>query len=330
MSVWLARPDALLLALIGLLPLAVAASRGRAAHRLRAALGLSAPRLRDRLTRPGLLAGAFVLLALALAQPSLARTHAQPVRADAQLLVVLDNSRSMLAAPPGGTSRAARAASFALRLEDELPDVPAGVASLSNRLLPYLFPTPDQRAFDAVVAKAYGVQRPPPALDLERNVTTFDALADAATGAFFSPSAQRRILVVLSDAETQPFDAAGVLRRLRQAHVTPVVVRFWRRSERIVHRDGTREAYRPQQPRELGLLRRAGWSAYSEQRVATVVDEIRRDLGRGRLASAGPVSARTSLGGAVALAALAPLLLALVPAGLLPASRRERAVSARA
>ena len=330
MSVGLAHPAALLLALVALLPLAVAASRGRTAQRLRAGLGLAAPRLRDRLARPALLACAFVLLALALAQPSLARSHAQRVRADAQLLVVLDNSRSMLAAPPGGRTRAARAASFALRLADALPDVPAGVASLSNRLLPYLFPTPDRRAFDAVVEQAYGVQRPPPALDLERNVTTFDALVDAATGAFFSPSARRRILVVLSDAETQPFDASAVLRRLRRAHVTPIVVRFWSRAERIVHHDGAREAYRPQQPRELSVLRRAGWSAYGEQRAGTVVGEIRRELGRGPLVSAGPVAARTSIGGAVALAALAPLLLALVPAGLLPAWRRERAPGASA
>ncbi|HSC51548.1 MAG TPA: hypothetical protein VLD16_14900 [Gaiellaceae bacterium] len=326
MSVGLAHPAAALLALAGLLPLAVAAARARRARRLRGELGLAEPRLGARLLRPALLAGAFALLGLALAQPSLERRHEQRVRRDAQLLVALDSSRSMLAAPPGGASRAARATAFARRLGDALPDVPAGVASLSNRLVPYLFPTPDRSAYGLVLAQAYGVQRPPPALDLERNVTSFDALrAAAASGAFFSRSARQRILVVLSDAETRPFAAAGVLTRLRRADVTPVVVRFWSSRERIVHPDGTTESYRPGQAGESRLLRRAGWSVYPERRAGAAVAEIRRKLGTGPLVSAGSVVERTSIAPAVALAALAPLLLVLVPAGLLPARRAPQA-----
>lgn len=325
MSVGLGHPAALLLALAGLLPLAVAVLRGRRARRVRAELGLGAPPGRRRVVRPALLASAFALLGLALAQPSIARRHDQRVRGDAQLLVVLDNSRSMLAAAPGGRSRAARAAAFAQRLAAALPELPAGVASLSNRLLPYLFPTPDHRAFDVVVAGAYGVQRPPPTIALDRNVTTFEALGAAASGAFFSPSAKRRVLVVLSDAETQPFDAHGTLRRLRHAHVFPLVVRFWHRDERIVRPDGSLEAYRPAQPGELGALRRAGWSAYPEARAGAVATRIRRELGSGPVVTAGSAFERTSIAPAVAFAALAPLLLVLVPAGLVPGWRRPRA-----
>jgi hypothetical protein len=303
----------------------VAAVRGQSAHRLRGRLGLDEPRLAARLARPALLASAFALLGLALAQPSIARRDERRVRRDAQLLVVLDSSRSMLAAPPGGVTRAARATAFARRLADALPDVPAGVASFNNRLLPYLFPTSDRTAFGLVLGQAYGVQRPSAAPELDRNVTSFDALGAAAGGGFFSPAAKRRLLVVLSDAETRPFDAAGTLRRLRAASVTPVVVRFWRRDERIVHRDGTVEAYRPGQPDELRALRRAGWAAYPERRAAAAVTAIRRQLGNGQLVSAGSVVERTSIAPALALAALAPLLLVLVPAGLLPARRTRDA-----
>jgi hypothetical protein len=130
----------------------------------------------------------------------------------------------MLAAAPGGLPRYRRAVAFAHRLHAALPQLPAGVASLSNRLLPYLFPTVDGRAYDAVLDRAYGIQRPLPAVDLDRRVTTFDALRQASGHAFFSPQARRRIVVVLSDAETQPFDAAGVLRQLRRHGATPVVV----------------------------------------------------------------------------------------------------------
>lgn len=272
-----------------------------------------------------LLASAFGLLGLALAQPSLARRHAGSTRSDAQLLVVLDSSRSMLAAPPGGAPRYARAAAFARRLAGELPDVPAGVASLSNRLLPYLFPTPDTRAYDAVVAHAYAVQSPPPAPAVDPNVTSFDALAAAATHGFFASGARKRILVVLSDAETQPFDAGGVLRRLQRARVTPVLVRFWSADERIVRPDGTAEAYRPELPRELLVLRRAGWSAYPERRAGAAVDAIRQELGSGPTVAAGAAVEQVSLAPALALAALAPLLLALVPPALVPIGRRAPA-----
>jgi hypothetical protein len=104
--------------------------------------------------------------------------------------------------------------------------------------------------------------------------------------------------------------------------VIPVVVRFWSPDERIVRPNGTLEAYRPGQPGELQVLRRAGWSAYPEARAGAVASGIRRALGSGPVVSAGPVFERTSIAPAVAFAALAPLLLVLVPVGLVPAVRR--------
>jgi hypothetical protein len=316
-----AHPAAALAALAGMIPLALMLLRGRAAARLRAALELAAPPLRARLVRPVALACVFVLLGLAAAQPSIRRQHERAVRGDAQLLVVLDSSRSMLAAEPGGTPRYRRAVAFAHRLRLALPQVATGVASLSNRLLPYLFPTVDGRAYDAVLDRAYGIQRPHPAVDLDRRVTTFDALRQAAGHAFFSPRTRRRVVVVLSDAETQPFDAAGVLGQLRRRGATPVVVRFWRPDERILRPDGTPEDYRAAQPDELRRLRAAGWRAYPERSFAAVVGGIEQTLGPGAVRRTGYLEQRTSIAPVLALAALLPLLLVLLPAGRLPRLR---------
>lgn len=313
MTITFAAPLAALAGLAGAVPIAVAFLRERRAAGLRGELGLAAPPLRTLLARPAALACAFALLGLAAARPSVQMQQQRLVRTDAQLLVAIDNSRSMLASPaPHRSPRYRRALLFARRLRLALPRVETGVASLSNRLLPYLFPTADTVAFDEVLSGAYGIQRPPPAFDVDHWVTSFDVLAQAGTRRFFSPGVRRRLLVVLTDGETRPFEARRVLRSLRHHGVVPVVVRFWRRDERIFRPDGTAERYRATQPNELRVLRAAGWQAYPESAFGAVVGAARRAVGTGPLAAAGVDRRQTPVAGALALAAAAPLLLVLV------------------
>ena len=317
MSVVFATPLAALAALAGLVPISVALLRSRRAAGVRRVLGLPDPTRPAQFARPLALAAAFALLGLAAAQPSLTRQRERSVRTDAEMFVVLDNSRSMLASSPGTPPRYRRAAVFALRLRGALPELQTGVAALNNRLLPYLFPTADEQAYDAVVRQAYGIQKPPPAIDTDPVTTAFDQLAQVTTQEFFSSRSTKRVLVVLSDAETRPFFARGTLAALRRARTTPVVVRFWRADERIAH-----ENYRPTQPDELSNLRAAGWPAYREGRLNAVVAQIRSTIGSGPQARVGYRHEETSIAPALALAALAPLLLVLAPAGRLPRRRR--------
>jgi hypothetical protein len=229
------------------------------------------------------------------------------------MIIALDNSRSMLAsAGPRAVPRYRRAATFARDVRAALPELPSGVASLNNRLLPYLFPTVDAQAFSAVVRQAYGIQKPPPAIDPDPVTTVFAELSEVTTQTFFSPAARKRVLLVLSDAETRPFDAKGTLAALRRARTTPIVVRFWRADERIPH-----ENYRAGQPDELRRLRAAGWAAYPEGRLEAVVHRIREAIGSGPKAQVGYRREESSVAPALALAALAPLLLVLVPPGAL-------------
>jgi hypothetical protein len=325
MTITFAAPLAALAGLAGAVPIAVALERERRAAALRGELGLAPPTLRARLARPAALACAFALLGLAAARPSVRTQGQRLVRSDAQLFVVIDNSRSMLAAPTAHAApRYRRAVEFARRLHLALPQLEAGVGSLNNRLLPYLFPAADTGAFDAVLADAYGILRPPPAPDIDHWVTTFDQLGRAGTRQFFSPGVRKRLLVVLSDGETRPFDARGVLRSLRSHGVIPIDVRFWQPGERIFRSDGKPESYHATQSNELHALRAARWQAYPESRFGAVVDAARRAVGSGPFAKASVERRQVSIAAAFALAAVAPLLLVFLP-GRLPRRRSRRA-----
>jgi hypothetical protein len=336
MGVTFAEPSAALVALFGLVPVALALHKLRASRALRRELDLAPPSRWTSLGRPLALLWLFGLLGLAAAGPSIQQQREQRSRADAEVVVAIDNSRSMLASETlNGPRRFERALAFAQQLHDALPEVPIGVSSLTNRLLPYLFPTTDRHDFALVLAQAYGIESPPPSLayatlpgtsgaHAAKWVTSFQPINQAATQAFFRPTARKRVLVVLSDAETQDFASRRVLSHLRDAHVSPIVVRFWKPDERIFRLDGGTEPYVPTQSGELGVLHRAGWAAVEEGHVAPVVERIRQALGSGPIERVGFGRTRQPFAPALVVAAFAPLLLLLVPAGRLPRIAKRR------
>ena len=156
-------PAGLLLAL-GVVPALALLARGeRRAGRIRSLLGLLPP---GRFRRGGpavALCVAAALLALAASRPVVRETQARYVRSDAEAIFALDISRSMLAAAsPSAPDRLARAKAAAETLRAAIPDVPAGVASFTDRALPNLFPTADAGVFAATVDRSVAIERPPP------------------------------------------------------------------------------------------------------------------------------------------------------------------------
>jgi hypothetical protein len=253
-----------------------------------------------------------VLLGLAAAQPVRARTQSREVRTDAQALYVLDTSRSMLAASgPHAPDRLEQARRVVLAMERATPDIPSGVASFTDRVLPDLFPSADASAFVSTVTDAIQVDQPPPR-DENVKATTFAALGDAVHSGFFSPSARRRVLVVVTDGESRAFDAAGVARAFAARPATSLVaIRVGSAADRIWQSGKADPAYTPDPGagRSLSALTGAtGTLAGGAQAGALAV---RAALGQGRVIREGTTAGRT---------ALAPyfLALALVPlAGLL-------------
>jgi len=236
-------PAGALVALAALLPLgAVFVARGRT-ELVRQRLRLPAPD-RSVAARPLLAAAAIALLGLAAAQPVLTRESRTRSRSDVQALFVLDVSRSMAASRSASApTRLDRAAAAAIELRDAIPDVPAGVLTLTDRVLPDLLPVSGRTGFAGVVDRAVRIESPPPQQTAVRS-TSYSALSQIASGNDFAPGAKRRIVVLLTDGESKPVATSTVAHALSGYRFE--AVRFWQGDESVFAPDGTAEtAYRP-------------------------------------------------------------------------------------
>jgi hypothetical protein len=307
-------PLGALLVLAVVLPLAgvfLAETRVRAARRL---LGLARPTGGSSRTTILALVTVPVLLGLAAAQPALRSSDAARVRTDAEALFVLDTSRSMAAAArPGAPTRLSRAQAAAVRIRSAIPAVPAGVGTLTDRVLPNLFPTADPAPFDATVERAVGIERPP-AQGVEVTATTFAPLADVATRGYFTPSARRRLLVVLTDGESVPYSTAALAGALRSGPgVSLLLVHVWQAGERVYRESGRPEAaYLPREESRQDLERLAavaGGRIFGEDELGAAEGGARAALGSGATAARGLRPRTRALAPYAAAASLLPLLL---------------------
>jgi hypothetical protein len=262
-------PLGALACLAAVVPLAAALVAGRRAGRAAAAIGL--PERRRGRGRLVILATACCAFGLAAAQPAVSREGGREVRSDIQALFVVDVSRSMLAsAGPTEATRLERAREAALKLRASIPQVRAGIAGLTDRALPYLFPTLDQRVFASTMQGAVAIEAPPPQ-QVARVATSFDALTGLGSRGFFTPRLERRVCVILTDGETAPFDGPAPGCRL-------VVVQLWNAAERV-YRDGVAEPqYRPDDAApalaaKLGPVAREGDLGRARQLLASAVGE---------------------------------------------------------
>jgi hypothetical protein len=303
-------PWSALIGLAGVLPLSAFLLAERRAARVAVALGL--PRRRaSRLPIAVALALVAALLGAAAAEPVVDRGFTRRTRTDAEAFFVFDVSRSMLARrTPHGPTRLERARAFALGLRAALPDIEVGVASMTDRTLPHLFPTSDERVFRSVVAKAIGIERPPPTQGAMDRITTLAALDAVATANFFSPEAKRRLLVFFSDTETRPFDEDETGRVFREHGIRALVVRFWFPDERVYVRGSAEVGYEPDPASALyaGVLAElTRGRALTEGRFGEVVSTARQMLGSGPTLAVAQERGKYSLAPYAALLGVVPL-----------------------
>ena len=298
------------------LPLAGLALAARREHRAREILGLEPPPPVSHARRAVALVAVPLLLGLAATQPALRSTQNARVRTDAQAFFVVDISRSMLAShSPSSPTRLARAKQDALTLRDAIPEVPAGIATMTDRVVPNLFPNPDRNVFLQTLGHAVGIEEPPP---VSSNVlaTSLDSLGSLGTQNFFDPSAKRRVVVVLTDGEGVAFDPAGVAHQLAAGPgVHLVLVHVWSANESVFDSSGTAEQGYHTHPESAqaisSLASAASGRAFAESAVGAAAQAVKEAAGSGPTRLEGRTERTRTLAPYVALLALLPLLLVL-------------------
>lgn len=312
MDVRFLTPLGAVLALTALVPLVVLAFRERRARNVRTTLGLAQRPLRALVSVAVALAAVPCLLALAAMQPIVETTKTIEERTDAEVFIVADVSRSMLASSGSGApTRLERVQTDAEALRAELPGVPVGILSLTDRLLPHLFPTVDESVFRSTLAKSIGIERPPPALFFSTRATQLNALAGIPERGFFSPSARKRVLVVYTDGESQPVDEELTRAFARKPRVETLFVHVWGRDERIYESGAPERGYTPD-PSSAAALRRVG--DLTDGRVFAESDAGAAGAAARELLGDGPTRARALEGERRALMPYATML-ALLPLG---------------
>jgi hypothetical protein len=286
MTLDLLTPEAILLAVGAIVPLALLVDGERRATIVRAALGLGEPGAGQRRALKGGIAAVALLLGFAAAQPVLTFESGVERRRDAELWFVLDTSRSMLASTSlESPTRFDRARADARRIRAELREVPSGIASLTDRVLPHVFPSSDAGVFGAVLDRVVGIDKPPPA-GYNVTATTLGSLTALANRNYFTPGVDERVAIVFTDAESRPFSSAAVGQFFRRPPgVHTIFVRYGNLEERIFTLDGGIEgAYspHPDAPEIARALAAAtGGDAFDEGSVEGVVESVRSAIGSG-------------------------------------------------
>jgi hypothetical protein len=309
MQVSLLTPVGLLVGLVTLVPLTALVLSETRARRVREVLGLGRPNAVLTAALGLAVVATGVLVGAAAAQPVVERGMMRHERTDVNAYVLIDATRSMLAAgAPDGANRMARARLAAQELREAVPELKVGLGSFTDRVLPHLFPTLDQEMFAATLTHSVGVERPPPTRR-RRNATDLGALQQLGSQGYFPATPERRIIVVLSDFETDPFSITKLGATLRRQRLEAIFVHVWDDGERIFGGLGDAEYRADPGSRDTVTRMAAATSghAFAESELGQAKRELRRLLGSGASRPRWEESSRVELAPWLSLAALLPV-----------------------
>jgi hypothetical protein len=195
---------------------------------------------------------------------------------------------------------------------------------MTDRVLPDLLPVPDAGGFDGVVRRAVAIENPPPA-GTSVVATSYAVLSGIASGNYFEPHVTRRIVVLLTDGESNPFDPGYIASALPASQGYRFVgVRFWNANEQVYDSGGRPEpGYHPNPAGGAlmsGLAAAMGGRSFPESDVSAAASYLRALTGTGPTVRSGDiVRSQQALAPFVAALAVLLLLAAVAPA---PATAR--------
>jgi VWA domain-containing protein len=315
MGVSFLTPFAGLFALTAAIPLAALLLMEGRMRRLRRLFSLVTPRRRELVTAAIALTLLPTLVAVAATQPVVVHKQTLTERFDAQVMLVFDTSLSMSAqANPHAPTRLARAKQEARELIPQLGDIPVGMATMTDRVLPSLMPTTNIGVALRTVDQSIRINEPPPSLAYHGRATTLEALLPIAQDNLFPPGIKHPILVILTDGEEQALPPFSSLQSFaQQVAIPPLFVHVWSPTEHIYKHGRIDPKYVSDPTSESVLTQFAALThgaVFREGDVNGLLAGIRREAG------SKPATTR-SLG--YARVALAPwfLLAGVVPLGFL-------------
>jgi hypothetical protein len=247
MGVSFLTPLAGLFALTAAIPLAALVLMEGRTRRLRQLFSLAAPKRRELVTAAVALAILPALVAVAATQPVVIHKRTLTQRVDAQVFLVLDTSLSMSArADPHAPTRLARAKQEARALIPRLGDIPFGIATMTDRVLPSLMPTTNVAVALRTLDQSVWIDEPPPSLPYRGRATTLEALVPIASDGLFPPGVRHPILVIFTDGEEHalpPFASPDSL--AQQVSIPPLFVHVWAPTDHIYTRGRIDPKYAP-------------------------------------------------------------------------------------
>lgn len=204
-------------------------------RRLRSLFSLAASRRRDLVTAAAALTILPALVAVAAAQPVVIRKEALTQRVDAQVFLVFDTSLSMSARNGlQSPTRLERSKREAEALVERLGDIPIGIATLTDRILPNVMPTTNVGLVTRTIHQSVRIDEPPPSTRYRGRASTLQALIPTSNDGLFSPGVRHRILVIFTDGEERrPPPVTGYTWIADQVTVPPLFVHVWAPTERI-------------------------------------------------------------------------------------------------
>lgn len=302
-----------LFALAAAVPLAALWLAQSRMERIRRLFSLTSPRRRELLGVVGALVLLPVLMGVAAAQPVVVHRQLLYQRTDVQAFFVFDTSRSMTARTGiRGADRLERAKREAEGVIPKLGDIPVGVASMTDRVLPDLMPTTNLALIERVIGQSVGINRPPPTAEHVGRATTFAALYPIPISNFYSPGLRNRILVVFTDGEATPFDPGVDYNRAATlgTAVHVLFVHVWSPNERIYIHGHVDPSYSPD-PTSAGALSRFAAASkgrvFGENDLHALAPTIRQEAGSSPVATKFSGYARIALAPWFILAGVVPL-----------------------
>jgi hypothetical protein len=154
-----------------------------------------------------------------------------------------------------------------------------------------------------------GVDRPAAKEGGNTTVSTLDASAVVAERFFFR-GAQRRLVVLFTDAESRQIHERALTRAFEDSQITTILVRIGNDDDRIYTASGAQEPFVPQPG--AGAMAQSyaaavGGQAFDEDQLDEAIDSARNIVGTGRSRMRFEASDVQPLGPYVFLAALFPL-----------------------